>query len=458
MNREITRRTVLRGLGAAIALPWLEIMATPAGLSAGTTTAAGWPASAQSPPVRTAFFYVPNGIHMPDWIPQEAEGRDFRLQPILQTIADFREKFNIVSGLSLRNADALGSGPGDHARSNAAFLTGAHPKKTNGAGIRNGVSIDQLIASQLGERTRMKSLELGLETSATAGDCDSGYSCAYTSNLSWRNDTSPVPKEINPAAVFERLFGSKEDLENQRMLAKKEARRKSILDFVNEEARALNRQLGVDDRRKLDEYLYAIRDIERRLVSSEKLDQVEVDLSNFTRPVGVPRQYEEHAILMMDMLVLAFQTDSTRIATFSFGNEGSNRAYRNLAIQGGHHEISHHGGATEKQQMISKINQFHMQLFRHFLGRLDQIEEGERTLLDNSMILYGCGIADGNSHSHHNLPILLAGRAGERIETGRYLKCPKGTPLTNLYCSMLQNLDIHVDSFADSNGVVEELV
>jgi len=457
MKREITRRTVLRGLGAAVALPWLEIMASPSKVSAQQMTVGGL-AATRRPTVRTAFFYVPNGIHMPEWTPQGAGDRDFRLQPIMQPIADFREKFNIISGLSLRNADALGSGPGDHARSNAAFLTGAHPKKTHGAGITNGISIDQLIASHWGEQTKMKSLELGLEASATAGDCDSGYSCAYTSNLSWRNETSPIPKEINPAAVFERLFGSSQEFENKKMLAQREARRKSILDFVNEEAQALNRQLGADDRRKLEEYLYAVRDIERRLLHSDKLDQVEVDLSNFTRPIGVPRQYEEHAILLMDMLVLAFQTDSTRIATFSFGNEGSNRAYRNLAIQGGHHEISHHGGSADKQKMISKINHFHMQLFRHFLHRLENVQEGERTLLDNSMILYGCGIADGNSHSHHDLPILLAGKGGGRIAGGRYLRCRKGTPLTNLYCSMLENLDIQVDSFSDSNGVIEDLV
>ncbi len=445
----ISRRTMLRGLGTAIALPWLEAMTPAAKLLAGSFD------SPSNAPVRTAFFYVPNGIHMPKWNPQKQEGGRFELGSTLDPIKSFQDKINLFSGLALRNAEALGSGPGDHARSNAAFLTGAHPKKTSGSQLRNGISIDQLAAQNIGHLTRLKSLELGLESSATAGECDSGYSCAYSSNLSWRNESSPLPKEINPRIVFERLFGSESDRDNKHQLAIREKRRKSILDFASQEADSLSKKLGSQDRQKLDEYLYAVRDIERRLILTEKLEETEVDVSNYTRPAGVPRNYAEHAKLLMDMLVLAFQTDSTRIAVFSFANEGSNRVYRDLKIADGHHEISHHGGAAEKEAMISQINRFHIELFQYFLSQIDGIREGERTLLDNSMILYGSGISDGNRHDHHNLPIMMVGSAGGRIETGRHIRCKKRTPLTNLYCSMLDVMDVKADSFSDSNGRVE---
>jgi hypothetical protein len=452
----LSRRTVLRGLGTVIALPWLEAMATAAtSVTCATAGRVAGPSSAA--PTRMAFFYVPNGVHVPHWKPLGAGGKDFKLRSILEPMAEFRDKMNIFSGLALRNAESLGSGPGDHARSNAAFLTGAHPKKTNGANLRNGISIDQLAAQHLGHLTKLQSMELGLESSAVSGDCDSGYSCAYSSNLSWRNESSPLPKEINPRVVFERLFGSDEERANFESRAIRHRRRKSILDFAQAEAQQLSHKLGSQDRHKLEEYLYAVRDIERRLDASDQLEQNEVDVSNFVRPAGVPREYEEHAKLLMDMLVLAFQTDSTRIATFSFANEGSNRAYRNLSITDGHHEISHHGGSIEKKNLISKINRFHVELFSYFLTRLNNIREGERSLLDNSMILYGSGIADGNSHQHHDLPIMMLGSAGGRIETGRYLRCRERTPLTNLYCSMLNRMEIQVDQFSDSNGLIEEL-
>jgi hypothetical protein len=449
--KRISRRTVLRGVGTAIALPWLEAMAPLTKLASANEP---W---AAEPPVRMAFFYVPNGVHLPFWKPEGPGDREFELQATMKPLEAFKDKLNVFSGLALRNAEALGSGPGDHARSNAAFLTGAHPKKTKGNNIQNGISVDQLAVQKLGNVTRLKSLELGLESSAVSGDCDSGYSCAYSSNLSWRNETSPLPKEINPRSVFERLFGSEQEETRREYLARHERRRKSILDFAHSEAKKLSQELGTRDRQKLDEYLYAVRDIERRLQTTDRLEQPEIDVSNFERPVGVPHEYAEHAKLLMDMLVLAFQTDSTRIATFSFANEGSNRAYRNLSISEGHHEISHHGGAADKQAKIAKINLFHMELFSYFLVRLDEIREGNRSLLDNSMILYGSGIADGNRHDHHDLPIMMLGGAGGQIQTGRYLRCRDRTPLTNLYCSMLGLMKIPVDSFADSNGVIDEL-
>ncbi|MFT5299667.1 MAG: hypothetical protein ACI87E_001894 [Mariniblastus sp.] len=450
---KISRRTVLRGLGTALALPWLEAMSSAAPLIANTT----FRQAIETPPVRMAFLYVPNGMHMPDWKPQGRGDREFEMQSIMEPIKEFREKMNIFSGLSLRGAEALGDGGGDHARSVASFLTGAHPKKTNGSDIQNGISIDQVAADKIGHLTKLKSLELGTEGSAKGGSCDSGYSCLYTSNISWRTDTSPLSKEVNPAAVFERLFGSAVDSDNQRALAKRDAGRKSILDFVQGEAKSLSGHLGAQDRRKLDEYLYAVRDIERRLQNTDKLGASSDDTSDFPRPVGVPAEYAAHIKLMFDMMTLAFQTDSTRIASFMYANAGSNRSYRNLSIREGHHSISHHGKSQDKQQKISKINQYHMSLAHHFISNLDSIKEGNGTLLDNCMVVYGSGIADGNSHAHSDLPIMMFGGGGGTIKTGRYIRVRNKTPLTNLYSSMLERMGAPVEQFSDANGTLDEL-
>ena len=450
---KISRRIALRGLGTAIALPWMEAMTSPAPLIAGVTNRV----AVERAPVRMAFLYVPNGMHMPDWIPRGPGGRDFELQSIMKPVAKFKKKMNVITGLSLKGAKALGDGGGDHARSVAAFLTGAHPKKTHGSDIKNGISVDQIAAAKIGHLTKLKSLELGTEGSSTGGRCDNGYSCLYTSNVSWRTDRSPIPKEINPVAVFERLFGSDKRGENAQALAKRDAKRKSILDFVHGEAKSLSKVLGAQDRRKLDEYLYAVRDIERRLKVTEKLTDKDEDVSNFPRPAGVPRDYGEHVKLLLDMMVLAFQTDSTRVATFMYANAGSNRAYRNLSIRDGHHSISHHGKSRTKQAKISKINTYHMTLASHFLKRLDSIKEGNRTLLDNSLILYGSGIADGNTHRHEDLPIAVFGSGGGSVKTGRFIRQRVGTPLTNLHLSMLEKVGAKVNSFSDSSGTIEEL-
>lgn len=447
----LSRRTVLRGLGTALALPWLEAMTSPAPLIANVTRRTATIAA----PVRMAFLYVPNGMNMSQWMPQVAGEDDFELQSTMEPIAAFRNKMNVFGGLTLHGAKALGDGGGDHARSVSAFLTGAHPKKTDGSDILNGVSVDQVAAEKIGHLTKLKSLELGTEASSQGGHCDSGYSCLYTSNISWRTETSPLPKETNPAAVFERMFGSENESENRRSLAKREANRKSILDFAQGEAKTLNHRLGAEDRRKLDEYLYAVREIERQLTGNEKLERSDDDTSNFPRPAGVPRKFDQHIKLMFDMMVLAFQTDSTRVCSFMYTNAGSNRSYRNLSIREGHHEISHHGKSKEKLENIAKINQFHMSLAHHFISKLDSIDEGDRTLLDNCMVLYGSGIADGNSHAHHNLPIAMFGSGGGTIKTGRFIKTAKKTPLTNLYCSMLDRIGAPVDSFSDSTGIVE---
>ena len=444
---------MLRGLGTALALPWLEAMSTPAPLIANVTRRV----AVAKPPVRMAFLYVPNGMHMPDWIPQGPGDREFEIQSIMKPIEEFREKMNIFSGLSLRGAQALGDGGGDHARSVASFLTGAHPKKTDGSDIQNGISVDQVAADRIGHLTKLKSLELGTEGSSAGGRCDSGYSCLYTSNISWRTDTSPLSKEVNPASVFARMFGEAKELEDRRSLAKRESNRKSILDFVRGEAKSLSGRLGTQDRQKLDEYLYAVRDIERRLNSTEKLGSPDEDYSDYPRPVGVPAEYAEHVKLLFDMMVLAFQTDSTRISSFMYTNAGSNRSYRNLSIREGHHNLSHHKNAAEMQQKISKINQYHVSLAHHLISKLDSIKEGDGTLLDNCMVMYGSGIADGNSHAHDNLPIMMFGGGGGTIKTGRFIRIRNRTPLTNLYVSMLDRVGAPVDEFSDSSGTLDEL-
>lgn len=452
MNKNtISRRTVLHGFGTAIALPLLEAMSPNAALGSGVARGA-----VKQAPVRAAFMYVPNGMHMQDWKPRQT-GTDYEMPRTLKELEKHRDHFNVLSGLTLNGGRALGDGPGDHARSVASFLTGAHPKKTHGANIRNGQSVDQVVAEAIGKQTRLASLELGTESSAKAGRCDSGYSCVYTSNMSWRTETSPMAKEVNPRKVFERLFGSEDAQAAQKMNHLREKYRKSILDFAQEEANSLHKKLGTGDRRKLDEYLYAVREIERQLETVEKLDTDESEVPDFPRPKGMPREFADHVKLMLDMMVLAFQTDSTRVATFMFTNAGSNRPYRNLDIRRGHHDLSHHGRNEDKQKQIAQINRYHCSLFNYFLDRLSSIQEGERTLLDNSMIVYGSGIGDGNRHNHHDLPILLAGKGGGQIETGRHLSYRRDTPLTNLYLTMLNKMGIGAESFSDSTGLIKDI-
>ena len=446
---------MLRGIGAAVALPWLEAMSGPSPLISSVASAAVTPVAVK-PPVRMGFLYVPNGMHMPDWKPRGPSERKFDLPKILEPLKAHRKQMNVITGLALDGAEAHGDGGGDHARSVAAFLTGAHPRKTHGSEIRNGISVDQVAAQRIGHLTRLKSLELGTEDSALGGDCDTGYSCLYTSNISWRTDTSPLGKEIDPSAVFERLFGAS-GAGGAKAMAAREKRRKSVLDFVLNDAKKISGDLGVNDRRKFDEYLYAVRDIERRLQSADKLGRREQGVPDYPRPIGVPENYGEHVRLLLDMMALAFQTDSTRICSFMFANAGSNRSYRNLSISGGHHNISHHGNAFDKQQKISRINQYQAGLAAHLFDRLASIREGNGTLLDNCMILYGSGISDGNRHSHKDLPIALFGKGGRTIKTGRHIRVRSGTPLTNLYCSMLERVGAPVEKFSDSSGVIREL-
>ena len=449
MPKTLSRRTVIRGIGTTMALPMLDVMTRTRLLSAAGRE--------EQAPLRMAFFYVPNGMHMPDWTPKQ-DGFGYLLPPTLARLTDYQMSFNVLSGLTLDGARAHGDGGGDHARSVAAFLTGAHPRKTNGADIENGISVDQATAKAVGDATRFASLELGLEASAQAGNCDSGYSCAYASNMSWRGPTNPVAKEIDPGAVFDRLFAGQTTQENRRAKSTREKYRKSVLDFVLEDAERLHKTLPKIDQRKLDEYLYSVRDVEKRLSGAERLGISEAGVPDYPRPSGVPKELSKHAELMLDMITLAMQTDSTRILSFMFTNAGSNRSYPEIGVSQGHHELSHHGKSEDKQNDIAKINRFQIDRFAYLLRRLSSILEANgKTLLENSMLVYGSGISDGDRHNHDDLPILLAGNAGGRIRTGRHIRYENGTPLCNLYLWMMQAMGANAKNFGDSRGTLTKL-
>jgi hypothetical protein len=448
MNGQITRRTVLKGLGTAIALPYLERF-----MPAAETVAT--PSSAVAAK-RMAFLYVPNGAHMPEWTPA-ALGKSFELPKILEPLAPYKSHLNVLSGLTLNTARPNGDGPGDHARSLAAFLTGKQARKTAGSDIRAGISVDQVAASHVGSETRFPSVELGCEPGRQAGNCDSGYSCAYSSNISWRGDSTPNAKEVDPKLVFERLFAGRDGKESAAARAKREQQRKSILDFALEDANRLKGKLGANDVRKLDEYLVSVRELEQRI---EKFHQpVDPKLSSgMTPPTGIPKDYAEHLNIMADLLVLAFQGDLTRVSTFVFANEGSNRSYAFLNVPEGHHDLSHHAGDKKKQEKIQTINTFHAQHLAYLLGKMKGVKEGAGTMLDNVMLVYGSGIGDGNRHNHDDLPILLLGGGGGKLKSAQHIRFPKETPLTNLYLSMLDVFGARADKVGDSTGRLNGIV
>lgn len=440
MNHKISRRRVLRGLGAAVALPWLESMG-PLRSWAGDAT----PAKAATAPNRMAFLYVPNGVNMADWTPQ-GQGGDFNLTPILEPLAPVKDDLLVLSGLTADGARPHGDGGGDHARALAAFLTGAHPVKTDGTDIRNGISVDQVAAARIGDQTRLASLEIGCEAGAMAGNCDSGYSCVYSSTMAWRSATQPLPKEVNPKLVFERLFGSGGNDDRSR----RDALRRSILDFVKDDTRDLHSRLGKTDQRKLDEYFSSIRDIEQRIERASHLPEIKAP--DYPVPAGVPKEFPDHLKLMCDLMVLAFQADVTRVCTFVITNEGSNRAYPFAGVSEGHHDLSHHGNDPAKKAKIREINKFHTTQLSYLLQKMKAIPEGEGTLLDHCMIAYGSANSDGNAHNHDDLPILLAGRGGGTIQTGRHLVFPRETPISNLWVSLLERVDVNVPFLGDSTG------
>jgi hypothetical protein len=445
-RKALSRRTMLRGLGTAVALPVLDAM-----LPAMTR--------AQSQPLRLGFVYVPNGIIMKQWTPA-VEGADWTLTPTLEPLGALRARTLLLTGLAQKNGRALGDGGGDHARAAASFLTGFHPKKTEGADIRNGISVDQAAARVIGKNTRFPSLELGLEGGGLVGSCDSGYSCAYTNSLAWLGPRTPLPPELNPRAVFERLFGDGEhyDRETRLRMAKED---RSLLDFVMEDANALRGSLGAQDQYKLDEYLTSVREIEGRIQMAETQDferrRGHEDDVTMPKPGGVPVEFEDYARLMFDLITAAFQTGTTRVVTFMMGREGSNRTYRSIDVPEAHHGLSHHMGAEEKIEKLARINKLHLTLFAGFLEKLRSLPDGDGSLLDHSLILYGSGLSDGNAHTHHDLPVLLAGGANGALKSGRHLKYAPETPLNNLFLSLLDTAGVPTESIGDSMGRLPRL-
>jgi hypothetical protein len=436
----------LRGLGTAVALPVLDSM-LPASARAATTTP-------QKFPKRLAWVYVPNGKNMADWTPSVV-GENYELPMILEPLAKNRRDFTVVSGLALDPANSHGDGGGDHARSAATFLTGCHPRKTAGADIKAGISVDQIAANKIGDQTRLPSLELSCDGGQRAGSCDSGYSCAYQFNLAWRSETQPINPEVDPRAAFERLFGNGDAAATLEAAARRKLYRKSVLDFILDDARGLERSLAANDRLKLDEYLTAVREIEQRIQRAEQFGAAQA-------PAGVQapemfETYDEQLRLMYDILTLAFQTDSTRISTFIAAHDGSNRPYPFIGIRDGHHDLSHHRNDEAKKAKLAQINRYHTKQFGYFLDRLKSIREGDGTLLDNCTIVYGSALSNGNEHLHENLPILVAGRGGGAIQTGRHLRVDDKTPLTNVYRSMLDTVGVPTEKIGDSTGKLNAL-
>lgn len=425
-----SRRAFLRTSGACLALPLFE--------SFGRRARAAAPVQ----PRRLAYVYFPNGVNVERWN-VTGTGADYRLSSTLEPLAPHRKDFTVISGLNHENATPGPDGPGDHSRATAVYLTGTRPRKTGGSDLLNGVSVDQLAAQRTGQRTRLPSLELSTDGARLSGRCDSGYSCAYQYNLSWAAPTKPVPAEQNPRAVFERLFGGGPESEARRRL------QKSVLDFAREDARALHRNLTAADRDKLDQYLTAMRDVESRI---QRAEQAAAPLPDFQPPAGVPDSYREHIRAMYDLMVLAFQTDTTRIITLMLAHDGSNRAFPEIGVPEAHHQLSHHRNNEEKLAKIARIDRFYTEQFAWFLERLKQVREGEGTLLDQSMIVYGGCLSDGNKHWHSNLPIVLAGRGGGTLNPGRHLVRPDPTPMCDLHLALLRRLGVKADRFGDSAG------
>ncbi len=441
------RRAFLRGLGATVALPFLSSLAPRALAAAG------------KPPVRLGFLYVPNGVNMNEWTPA-ATGVDFALPHTLQPLAPHKNDILVLSGLAQDKGRNNGDGAGDHARAAGSWLTGAQPLKSESSAIRLGVSADQVAAEAFRKETRFASLELGLEPGRQGGKCDSGYACAYSNNISWRNEGSPSGKEISPRLVFERLFSSANPKVAGEEAARRQRYRKSVLDFVMDDARDLSAKVGGSDKQKIDEYLTAVREIETRVEAAERSVKLAQDaglIQGYDVPEQIPESFTEHSTLMMDLMALAFQTDTTRVATCMLANEGSNRAYRNLNINRGHHEISHHQNNPDNLRQIRDINRFHVQQFAYLVNKLKSIPDGDGTLLDNSMLLYGAALADGNRHEHENLPLLMAGRGGGTILPGRHIRYASETPMCNLLVSMLQRAGVNAQRHGDSTGLLRGL-
>ncbi len=442
-RKAIPRRMFLKGIGTSLALPLLDSM-VPALAGAGQ--------SAAKPTLRTGIVYVPNGMIMARWTPITV-GPHFEMTPILEPLAPFRDQMLVLSGLAANSGRALeGEGSGDHARASVAYMSGVHPKKTEGSDLRAGISFDQVAAKELGKRTQLASLEVALDANEVVGTCDVGYSCAYSNTLSWRSATTPVPMANQPRAVFERLFGDRDstDPEERRDRIRND---RSILDFVLEDVARLTPELGARDRAKLGEYLDAVRDVERRIEIAEQ--QPSRDLPTLERPGGIPPTFTAHCKLMIDLQVLAFQSDLTRVIAFMMGREQNTRVYDELGFTDAYHPLSHHQNDPTKISKITEIDILHTQMLAYYLERLRSTADGESSLLDHSMIVYGSALSDGNLHFHNNLPVLLLGGGAGGIKGGRHIRYPEDTPLTNLFLTLLDRLEVPAENLGDSTGRLE---
>ncbi len=438
-KKALPRRTFLKGMGASFSLPLLDAM-LPAMTAEAKTVAA--PKYLK----RLGFVYMPMGCDLPRWTPGGKKLDE--LTPILSSLESVKEHVNVVSNMELQNAY-----PGTHATSNAAFLSAAKAKKTESTDYYLGTTVDQIAAKNIGQETQLPSLELAMDLLETVGQCDNGYACVYHNNLSWSSPTTPLPAEAHPRVVFERLFGEGGSAAERRAALQKKA---SLLDWVTEDLARLQKELGPDDRNKVNDYFDSIREVERRIQKAEA-NTKENPLPDLDRPMGVPPEYAEHAKLMFDLQLLAMQGDITRVITFQLARETSNRTYPEIGVSDPHHPLSHHGGDREKIDKMAKINQFHVSLFTYFLEKMKNTPEGNGSLLDNSLYLYGSGMGNPNVHDHVNLPILVAGGAAGQIKGGRHITYNKPTPLANLHLTLLDKVGVHLDSFADSDGKVEEL-
>jgi hypothetical protein len=443
----LSRRNFLRGLGACVALPAFEALRPLKSFAAAATGQLG--VTPTGAPLRAAFLYIPNGTIQDAWWPK-GEGKEFELSRTMQPLKSVRSYLQVLGGLDHRNATAGPDGAGDHARANGTFLTGVRMKKS-ATDIRAGISIDQVMAGAVGHLTRFPSLELSCEKERRSGACDSGYSCAYQFNLAWSSPTTPMAPEANPRFVFERLFGAGSPGERADNLKRRQQEQRSILDFVLQDARDMQQRLPARDREKLDQYLTGVRGIETRIQKAERLATVKDP--GIETPAGIPAAYAEHLQLMFDMLVLAFQTDSTRVATFLLAHDGSNKSFPDIGVSEGHHELSHHMEDAEKIKKLEQIDLWYAKQLAKFLEKLQNTKDVDgNPLLHNSMIVYGGGNADGNRHTHHNLPIILAGGGGGALTPGRFVK-HGGKPTSNLFLSMADRMGVQgLDRFGDSTG------
>lgn len=438
-KKALPRRTFLRGVGATVALPLLDAM-VPA-MTAQSATAA-------NAVRRLGFVYMPMGSDIKNWTPP-GEGHLNELSPTLSSLAAVRDQLTVITNLELKN-----SYPGTHATSNAGFLSAAKAKWTESTDYYLGTTVDQIAAKQIGQETQLPSLELAMDLLSTVGQCDNGYACVYQNNLSWSSPTTPLPYEAHPRIVFERLFGEGGSTSDRRAALRQRA---SLLDWVKEDISRLQNDLGADDRGKVSQYLDSVREVERRIQKAEAQTADNV-LPDLDRPVGVPAAYADHARLMFDLQVLAWQGDVTRVITFQLARETSNRTYPEIGIPDPHHPLTHHGGNEEKIAKMARINAFHVSLFAYFLEKLKATPEGGGTLLDHSLLLYGSGMGNPNVHDHVNLPILVAGGGAGKLKGGRHIKYAKPTPLANLHLTLLEKAGVHLDAFADSRGKIDELL